>query len=374
MNKLKLLSIIPALCLASCSKNSFIGVYEFRLGKTDGAHFGLSVELKEDAYQSVEGMKQMQMVADLGDDLNFDEDDFEDSDSFINAKTIIKAFWDLIPEDEKENNKITVDGYYQLLPNVVNEKYGTRVKIGSDFLQNLVKTSYPDIAEMIDISSIITPERIELAACAYVDQKQFTLQIPVSMEDLQQQLAWYGILFDLEALNDLNFSRIIINLDQDKLPNTKRGEDRIGSHPIQDESKGLHEVSDMNQVYEFDFSHTYLYQKDELDVYEPVGSFITRLNEKGEQKLFFDMFEGDIPATVKGAINVGSSFKEVKFGAGEQYKEVNGVNYSYPEDGDATITFKDADENDVVVTFKEFVKKPFIFRDFHDVKVGLTKI
>ena len=374
MNKLKLLSIIPALCLASCSKNSFIGVYAFRLGKTDGAHFGLSVELKEDAYQSVEGMKQMQMVADLGDDLNFDEDDFEDSDSFINAKTIIKAFWDLIPEDEKENNKITVDGYYQLLPNVVNEKYGTRVKIGSDFLQNLVKTSYPDIAEMIDISSIITPERIELAACAYVDQKQFTLQIPVSMEDLQQQLAWYGILFDLEALNDLNFSRIIINLDQDKLPNTKRGEDRIGSHPIQDESKGLHEVSDMNQVYEFDFSHTYLYQKDELDVYEPVGSFITRLNEKGEQKLFFDMFEGDIPATVKGAINVGSSFKEVKFGAGEQYKEVNGVNYSYPEDGDATITFKDADENDVVVTFKEFVKKPFIFRDFHDVKVGLTKI
>ncbi len=374
MNKLKLLSIVPALCLASCSKNSFIGVYEFRLGKTDGAHFGLSVELKEDAYQSVEGMKQMQMVADLGDDLNFDEDDFEDSDSFINAKTIIKAFWDLIPEDEKENNKITIDGYYQLLPNVVNEKYGTRVKIGSDFLQNLVKKSYPDIAETIDISSIITPEIIELAACAYVDQKQFTLQIPVSMEDLQQQLVWYGILFDLEALNDLNFSRIIIDLDQDKLPNTKRGEDRIGSHPIQNESNGLHEISDMNQAYEFDFSHTYLYQKDEDDIYQPAGSFITRLNEKGEQKLFFDMFEGDVPATVEGAIYVGSTYREVKFYTVSSSKEVAGVNYSYPEDGDATATFKDDVENDVTVTFKEFVKKPFTFRDFHDVKVGLAKI
>lgn len=371
MNKLKLLSIVPALCLASCSKNSFIGVYEFRLGKTDGAHFGLSVELKEDAYQSVEGMKQMQMVADLGDDLNLDEDDFEDSDSFINAKTIIKAFLDLIPEEEKENNRITIDGYYQLLPNVVNEKYGTRVKIGSDFLQNLVTKSYPDIAEMIDLSSIITPERIELAACAYVDQKQFTLQIPVSMEDLQQQLAWYGILFDLQALNDLNFSRIIVELDEDKLPNAKRGEDRIGSHPVQDESKGLHEVSDMNQAYEFDFSHTYLYQKDEDDIYQPAGSFVTRLNEKGEQRLFFDMFEGDIPANVEGAIYVGSSYKEVKFGAGASSKEVTGVDYSYPEDGDATITFKD---NDVTVTFKEFVKKPFTFRDFHDVKVGLAKI
>lgn len=374
MNKLKLLSIVPALCLASCSKNSFIGVYEFRLGKTDGAHFGLSVELKEDAYQSVEGMKQMQMVADLGDDLNFNEDDFEDSDSFINAKTIIKAFLDLIPEEEKENNRITIDGYYQLLPNVVNEKYGTRVKIGSDFLQNLVTKSYPDIAEMIDLSSIITPERIELAACAYVDQKQFTLQIPVSMEDLQQQLAWYGILFDLQALNDLNFSRIIVELDEDKLPNAKRGEDRIGSHPVQDESKGLHEVSDMNQAYEFDFSHTYLYQKDEDDIYQPAGSFVTRLNEKGEQRLFFDMFEGDIPANVEGAIYVGSSYKEVKFGAGASSKEVTGVNYSYPEDGDATITFKDDADNDVTVTFKEFVKKPFTFRDFHDVKVGLAKI
>lgn len=374
MNKLKLLSIVPALCLASCSKNSFIGVYEFRLGKTDGAHFGLSVELKEDAYQSVEGMKQMQMVADLGDDLNLDEDDFEDSDSFINAKTIIKAFLDLIPKEEKENNRITIDGYYQLLPEVVNEKYGTRVKIGSDFLQNLVKKSYPDIAESIDISSIITPERIELAACAYVNQKQFTLQIPVSMEDLQHQLAWYGILFDLEALNDANFSRIIVNLDQDKLPNAKREEDRIGSHPIQDESKGLHEVSDMNQAFEFDFSHTYLYQKDKDDIYQPAGSFVTRLNEKGEQKLFFDMFEGDIPATVEGAIYVGSSYKEVKFYTVSSSKEVAGVNYSYPEDGGATITFKDDADNDVTVTFKEFVKKPFTFRDFHDVKVGLAKI
>ena len=374
MNKLKLLSIVPALCLASCSKNSFIGVYEFRLGKTDGAHFGLSVELKEDAYQSVEGMKQMQMVADLGDDLNFDEDDFEDSDSFINAKTIIKAFLDLIPEEDKENNRITIDGYYQLLPEVVNEKYGTRVKIGSDFLQNLVKKSYPDIAESIDISSILTPERIELAACAYVDQKQFTLQIPVSMEDLQHQLAWYGILFDLEAFNEANLSRVIINLDQDKLPNAKREEDRIGSHPVQDESKGLHDVSDMNQAYEFDFSHTYLYQKDEDDIYQPAGSFVTRLNEKGEKQLFFDMFEGEIPASVEGAIYVGSSYKEVKFGAGASSKEVTGVNYCYPEDEDATITFKDNADNDVTVTFKEFVKKPYTFRDFHDVKVGLAKI
>lgn len=73
------------------------------------------------------------------------------------------------------------------------------------------------------------------------------------MEDLQHQLAWYGILFDLEAFNEANLSRVIINLDQDKLPNTKRGEDRIGSHPVQNESKGLHEVSDMNQAYEFDF-------------------------------------------------------------------------------------------------------------------------
>ena len=368
MNKLKLLSMIPALCLASCSKSTYIGVYEFRLGKTDGSHFGLSVELKDEAYESVENMKKMEMVADLGDDLDFDEDDFEDSDSFINAKTIIKAFWDLIPEDEKENNKITIDGYYQLLPNVVNEKYGTRVKIGSDFLQNLVKKSYPEVAEIIDISSIITPERIELAACAYVDQKQFTIQIPVSMEDLQQQLAWYGHLIDLEALNDLNFSRIIVDLDQDKLPNTKRGEDRIGLHPVQDESKGLHEISDMNETFEFDFSHTYLYQK--IDgIYEPTGSFVTRLNEKGEQMLFFDMFEGDTPATVEGAIYVGSSYKEVKFGVSPTYKELS-VDYPYSEDGERQIKFSD----DVVVTFKEFVKKPFTFRDFHDVKVGLTKI
>ena len=368
MNKLKLLSMIPALCLASCSKSTYIGVYEFRLGKTDGAHFGLSVELKDEAYEGIEGMKKIQMVADLGNEIDINSLDASGDEEGIDAKLIIKAFLDLLPEEDKANHRITIDGYYELLPNVVSEKYGTRVKIGSNFIQELIDKSYPEVGELIDLSTIITPERIELVACAYVDNKQFTLQIPVSEEDLQQQLAWYGYLFDLEAISELNFSRILVDLDQDKLPGSKRGEDRVGVHPVQDDSKGIHEVSDMNEVFEFDFSRTYLYDYDGF-IYEPVGSFVTRLNDKGQKVLYFDMFEGEMPATLNAYIYDGS-YKEVEFGAGALSKEVTNVTYTYPEDGKDTITFK----NDVTVTFKDFVKDPFVFRDFHDVKVGLTKI
>lgn len=368
MKRFKLVTLVPSLCLMACSNASFTGVYEFRLGKTDGAHFGLSVELKEDAYEGVENMKQMTMIADLGDDLDIDDIDYSgDSEYFIDPKILIKAFIDLIPEEDRQNNQIKIDGYYNVM-DIVNPKYGNRVKLGSDFIQNLIEKSYPEVAEVIDISKILTPERIELVACAYADKKQFTLQIPVSKEDLQQQLAWYGYFFDFDALKDFNLSRVFIELDPAKLPGEK-DEARIGTHPAQvKDDKGnvvSSEVETMNKTFEYEFSRTYLYDLE----YSPIGSFVAHKNDQNHRYLSFMPFDSTMDlSSIEGYIKDKESYKKVSFSVASNSKEVSGVSYTYPEDGEDTITFPEG-----TITFKDFLKKEFVFRDYHDVKVGLTK-
>ena len=46
------------------------------------------------------------------------------------------------------------------------------------------------------------------------------------------------------------------------------------------------------------------------------------------------------------------------------------VTYNHKEAKEEGFT----DENGTEFTFDSFMEKPFVFRDFHDVKVGLTKV
>ena len=273
MNRLKMLALLPSLCLASCSQANFYGVYEFRLGKTDGAHFGISVELKEGACEGHDGYQNFSLKADLGSDYSIESLLKDYSDDPI-IQQLIEDFVKVLPEDR------TIPGYYQIT-DYNNAKYGYRVKLGSDFLEDLVEKLFPSLKELEEIvSSFATPEVIEMLLCSYVNDKQFTLQIPVSLYDAQYQLAWYGFYIDP------NGARLLAPLDQDKLPGPK-GEERIGVHPaLTKNEKGevvASEVDDMNEIFEFEFSHTYLYQKDEDGVRVPTGSFLERPNEKNEK-------------------------------------------------------------------------------------------
>ena len=361
MKKFKLLTLLPAMCLSSCSGSSPYGVYEFRLGKTDGSHIGLSVELLDEKAE-VDGhddFKKMILSADLGSEFsleNIAEQITDDPDEQAIIEQLIKILEDAGLSTEK------VPGYYQI-SDIENPKYGRRVKIGSNFIEETIRKLFPDLEDFF--KNIMTPEMIEKAMTAYINKKQFTLQLPVSLEDAQYQLAWYGVLVDPES------SRMIVHLDPDELPGPS-GEDRYGVHPAVYVDKNgdviKSEVDAMNETFEYEFSRTYLYEGD-----RPVGSFLVKDNEAaGHKILYFKPFEY-MSTTVEGTIAVREFgedvYKPIKFqyGAAEHEVSVAWNGKTGLDDG-----FTDMNGNEF--KFSRFTKTPFKFRDFHDVRVGLTKI
>ena len=365
MKRLKMLSLVPALCLCSCSQSTPYGLYEFRLGKTDGAHFGVSVELLEEANPDHEGAKKMYLDADFGSDFNIETviDEYSSDIPYLAdiVKELAKA---IIPEDGR------FEGYYTLTN--INTNYGTRVKIGSDFIIKTLVEKYPALADLEDLYDISTPEIIEMVLCTYLNSKQITFQIPVSLVDVQQQLAWYGYLFDLEG------ERVLVDLNPDLLPGLK-GDERIGTHPevVKDKQGNViaDQVAQVNSAFEFEFSHTYLYQKDELGLLEPVGSFITKVNDNNQKVLYYSPFEqGGSNMNIEGKVYVTSFLdervaKDIKFSYSTNSKEVS-VTHNGKQDKDEGFI----DENGNEFTFSSLMVEPFTFRNFHDVRVGLAKV
>lgn len=379
MKKLKLIGLLPFVCLSACSKSSFAGLYEFRLGKTDGAHFGISVELKDDAYEKREGMKQMFLSADLGSEYSIEAfaEQYEEDYPFI--ADIVDKVLKALPEDK------TIDAYYQVT-NIVDPKYGNRVKVGSDFIEELISKAFPEYVSLIEdfvqlifpdktISSLTEPEMIQFVSCAYADGKNFTFQIPVSSEDLFQQLAWYGYLFDEDSCS------IFRKLDETKLPGIK-GEERFGNHPasVKDEQGNIvsTEVDAMNLAFEYEFSRTYLYEVDEFGNETAIGSFIAKANESDRKGLYFTPFDSTCTLTSfsgRVKLNVGTISEkkiDVTFGVSPNAKEVN-VEPNGKTGNDEGFFFHTSGD-DVEVRYRDFIIEPFEFRDFHDVKVGLSKV
>ena len=365
MKRLKMLSLVPALCLCSCSQSTPYGLYEFRLGKTDGAHFGVSVELLEEANPDHEGAKKMYLAADFGSDFNIEKviDEYSSDIPYLAdiVKELVKA---IIPEDGR------FEGYYTLTN--INTSYGTRVKIGSDFIIKTLAEKYPALVDLEDLYDISTPEIIEMVLCTYLNSKQITFQIPVSLADVQQQLAWYGYLLDPEG------ERVMVDLNLDSLPGLK-GEERIGTHPevVKDKQGNViaDQVQQVNAAFEFEFSHTYLYQKDEYGLLEPVGSFIAKLNDNNQKVLYYSPFEqGGTNMNIEGKVYVTSFLdervaKDIKFSYSTNSKEVS-VTHNGKQDKDEG--FIDVNGNEF--TFSSLMVKPFTFRNFHDVRVGLAKV
>ena len=360
MKKLKLLTLLPAICLSSCSGSSPYGVYEFRLGKTDGSHIGLSVELLDEINESHkdEDMRNMKLTMDLGSEFSLDKIAEQITDDPV-EQALIEEVLKLIKEAGFADNTIT--GYYKI-SDIDNPKYGRRVRIGSDFLVEAVTKLFPELADFF--KDLLTPEMIEKAMTAYINKKQFTLQLPVSLEDAQYQLAWYGILVDTEGASPITY------LNMDDLPGPK-GEDRYGVHPtVFTDDKGeviKSEVEIMNETFEYEFSRMYLY-----DEGIPVGSFIIKKNDKDEQVLYFKPFE-QMSTSVEGTIIVRELgeevFKPIKFHYGRNNGEVD-----VDPNGKTGLDEGFFDDNKNEFKFSRITKTPFVFRDFHDVRVGLTKI
>ena len=361
MKRIKLLGLLAMLCLTSCGKAGPYGKYTFRLGKTDGSHFGLSVELKKDDYTAHEGMKQMQLGAELGDDFSVSKiiEQYEEK-----YPIIALLLEDIIAKIE-ESDLSSIDGYYQIT-NYKNEKYGNRVIIGSDFITEFIKENFPEI-ETLDIP--LTPEMLEKFVCAYCDNKTFTFQIPVSIKDLQQQLVWYGYYFDFD-----NTAYPFVQLDIDDMPGY-HDENRYGTHPgLEKNNKGeliLDQVAVMNDTFKYKFSHTVMYSEDNY----VIGTFVEQTNKDGDKVLYFSPVKEDTSLTditgyvkVRDALGEFDTKKDMKISVAANSHEVS-VDYNHKEGDEEGFT----DANGTEFTFKELMQNPFVFRDYHDVKVGLSK-
>ena len=363
MNRIRLLALLPILCLPACNNSSFYGNYSFGLGKTDGSHFGINVNLSKEDYPSKEGMKKMTISAEFGDEYSIGSM----IESYKEQYPIIEVIFDTLLKDV--DNISDIDCYYK----VTNQKTkdGNRVEIGSEELTELLKKSNPDFVDTIEtyIDLDLNPSITRYFFSAYVNKKEFSLQIPVSLADVQQQLVWYGRYLDMDNPDSMYKELDLEGLGLGKL------EDRFGTHPEIKKDKKGNVISDpiqtINEAYKYQFSYTCLYDEYSL----VLGKFIQGKNDNGEKVLYFYPKDdtvnlNNLEGTIKTMGLLGDYDEEeiIKFTTNPETHETN-VTYNHEKGTKEGFT----DEKGKTFTFNKFMQPPFVFRDYHDVMIGLKK-
>ena len=406
MNKLKILSILPALVLCSCGakKNKFAGTYQFRLGKSDGNHMEVTATITDDNDSKVEGYKIMTLTGDLGDQFNvmtiFEE--LEDELDNLAAKVdddelppeveaILKPLADLLPafvKELKEEIKTlkTIPFFYKDSGHK-NAKYGNRLEVGTHVLADIfakLREKHADNEDFIglidamsgflqltgffDENLFIQPAVSKFAFNAFVNKKGLTFQVPISKEDVNQQFIWYG--FENNFLEEVTLPENYM----DKMPGVK-GEDRFGTHPAKEYKNNVvtkDEAAQVNKTFAYEFSKSSLYNNDEEKTEQ--ARFV--LNTEGSQPKLYLAFEGDGPIEAKpytGQVKIGDEYLPITLNVNEDglcLVESNGK--TGPKEGfyDNSVPGGQGAE----FRFRDVVSDPFEFRDFNVVDVGLNKV
>ena len=190
-------SMIPL--LASCGTKSIAGRYGFQMGKEKGTHFGLFMNLFDDAYDGeveIEDAKKMTFAFNA----TFPGDESEETQESM--ESILDLFKD------PETGDFTVKGYYKT-GSETNEKGEPRLIIGFDFLYILQSAS--DVYKEVtgeeadeDIKStleILNKEGlIQSLLIATYGTDEINAYIPVSIDDVYYQLYWYG--YDIKVTQE----------------------------------------------------------------------------------------------------------------------------------------------------------------------------
>ena len=365
MKRLRVLSLLPALLLASCSKVDYAGVYEFRLGKTDGSHLAVTATLTNEDY-IVEGSKKMSITADLGAEMS----PTAIIEQYGEEYPLLEPFIDIITDEVAGIKEIPL--YYSVL-NQKDAKRGYKLSLGSDFAAQKVaelKEKYPIVKELLDLFHIedtrfrLEPETVRYYVGAYVDSKTLTFEMPVSMEDLEMQKFWYG------KSNRISDDYV------DKLPGEK-GDLRFGTHPkVTTNAQGIitaSEVKQVNRDFEKEFSNTPIVDGDDNKI-----AVLVQDEVEGKKVLRCHLTSTDPEITYPHSIE---GFVYTKDMVGE-FEHKQAIKFKVSADGSAVVAYNDKtgrdegfiDDNDTEFRFADTIQAPYEFRDFHTVNVGLTKI
>ena len=178
MKKSKYLLLLPFLALTSCGDNSIFGTYGFSLGNGDGAHFGIYANLSNEKYTGPEPTTEeskQKYVFNLALDVPIEQ---------LNNLELLS--YDNLELQETDQGKTlgNIKGYYYIGKDTSN---GTQIHIGVG-----------DIDDIFQIPEI-SKELMEYVITSYMFEKCFTVHVPVSLEDLQLQLCWYGYYININS-------------------------------------------------------------------------------------------------------------------------------------------------------------------------------
>lgn len=348
----------------SCGEFKPFGLYQFRLGKTDGNHLEINAELTDVEHETQKGFNKLILSADLGESMS----PSAIIESYEDKYPILEDFLEIITSEIKEIDHI--DGFYKLT-DLKDPKYGYKVDIGSDMLVTYVKKlaeKYPDLKDIIDSFDpdqfVFMPEMTRKLFSAYVNKKAFTIQVPVSGDDLSMQSVWYGTS---SLIKDENYL--------DKMPGAK-GDARFGTHPKHVVKNGVvleDEISQVNEMFKKDFSKTHIYS-DELCLFSVATLVEEEVNDVTKVKVIFEEdYEGS-QTLVSGYVETKSLLGD--FDDVEEIKvTVDAEGYiSCPSNAQTGRNAGFIDENGQEFKYSYLIQPPFVFRDFHVVNVGLSKV
>ena len=239
MKKIKLFPfMLLPLALTSCGENKYLGTYSFQLGRDSGTHFGVYATMtnKEYTYKDeggeifpLTGEKVMKLKLSLG-------------------GANIGGILDLL-----SNQDVSIKAYYSIGKKLSNDQ-GNVLKFGFN-LKEIVDDILPDEEEPEpspitmrdgevpvegeeedpeipipeDLFNIL-PEQTAKIVYSTISKSSLVFNIPVSMDDLEYQLYWYGLdLEDLEA---------------------KPAEHPIGTHPTAEDVTYINEVLNYPATHE----------------------------------------------------------------------------------------------------------------------------
>jgi len=183
MKKLKYLLLLPFLALTSCGERNIPGTYGFALGNQGGAHFGVYATLSDKYYVDPE----TGVTDKVKKDFLFKLDMPESATTLSTLDTSNEESITYSLSDTSLNDG-TIKGYYYLGK---EEDLGLKVYVGSSVIDQIFGEE-----KQYSVSPLI----VECIICAHINSEgNFNMRVPVSLEDLQMQLIWYGYWIDINS-------------------------------------------------------------------------------------------------------------------------------------------------------------------------------